>query len=61
MNGNVSGVSQYIDPSLFKGFEGSIQGVQNVIKNLRLQICLYGLEKETILGILEHTTYLIDT
>ena len=32
MNGNVSGVSQYIDPSLFKGFEGSIQGVQKVIK-----------------------------
>ena len=32
MNGNVSGVSQYINPSLFKEFEDSIQGVQKVIK-----------------------------
>ena len=32
MNGNVSGISQYINASLFNGFEGSIRKVQNIIK-----------------------------
>ena len=32
MNGNVSGVPQYIDANKFTSFEGSIRKVQSIIK-----------------------------